>query len=632
MSRTIWVPLLVVLLGGCVRENEALFESDDRQTVDQMVAEILDGSLFAPDGTSERDIVDLDAGDVPEADASEGLALDLSGTEPLDANLTERTDMSADGDFIGPDLGGTADGLDTDDDGVVDERDNCPRVPNPSQSDDDNDGAGNRCDNCPNVNNRNQIDTDGDGRGDACSDSDGDGITDGEDNCISRPNSEQIDDDDDGIGDVCDNCPSIENPSQVDDDGNFVGDDCQALPVDRDLDGLPDDDDNCSDVPNPDQLDDDDDGIGNRCDNCPGVSNPNQMTGQNNFVGVACEDTRDRDGDGVLDQRDNCPQISNPLQFNVDGDRWGDACDNCRFQQNDDQLDVDRDGRGDLCDELAPQVVVELRWGNENADFDLHIVEPNGQFFGRGDCWSLERTTSWCNPGFQNDAPREQPLGRLSEQVRIGSALSGLFTVGVDRFPNGSAESATAALTFTCAQQEPVDFGPFLVGAVVGEDESRPFFEAFHFNPETCEVFPVEGFRSIQNCPSENCEQRGFEGGVCSESVCPRTRQCDGVTGQCTDLCENVGCDSEQLCDPETGQCVASIGSDWATGIPECETSRDCPLTENCVDLPFLNGGTCVKSCDESPNCGSGYACCSIRRDTQRVCLPENQLTQNFCR
>ena len=44
-----------------------------------MVAEILDGSLFAPDGTSERDIVDLDAGDVTEADASEGLALDLSG-------------------------------------------------------------------------------------------------------------------------------------------------------------------------------------------------------------------------------------------------------------------------------------------------------------------------------------------------------------------------------------------------------------------------------------------------------------------------------------------------------------------------------------------------------------------------
>ena len=100
--------------------------------------------------------------------------------------------------------------------------------------------------------------------------------------------------------------------------------------------------------------------------------------------------------------------------------------------------------------------------------------------------------------------------------------------------------SETAALTFTCAQQESVDFGPFLVGAVLGEDESRPFFEAFHFNAETCEVFPVEGFRSIQNCPSENCEQRGFEGGVCSESVCPRTRQCDGVTGQCTDLCENV--------------------------------------------------------------------------------------------
>ena len=100
-----------------------------------------------------------------------------------------------------------------------------------------------------------------------------------------------------------------------------------------------------------------------------------------------------------------------------------------------------------------------------------------------GDCWSLERTTSWCNPGFQNDAPREQPLGRLSEQVRIGSALSGLFTLGLIDFEWICGER-NRALTFTCAQQEPVDFGPFLVGAVVGEDESRPFFEAFHFNPK----------------------------------------------------------------------------------------------------------------------------------------------------
>ena len=181
-----------------------------------------------------------------------------------------------------------------------------------------------------------------------------------------------------------------------------------------------------------------------RCDNCPEVSNPNQMTGQNNFVGVACEDTRDRDGDGVPDQRDNCPRIANPLQFNVDGDQWGDACDNCRFQQNDDQLDVDRDGRGDLCDELAPQVVVELRWGNENVDFDLHIVEPNGQFFA----WRLlvfRKNHIMVQPRISKRCAERAAPRTTSEQVRIGSAVSGLFTVGVDRFPNGSVERNRSA-------------------------------------------------------------------------------------------------------------------------------------------------------------------------------------------
>ena len=630
--RMMWVPLLIVLFGGCVRENSAFFESDDRRSVDQMVVDIRDGSLLAPDIASETEMAGSDDRDLPEGDASASLDLDTLPTDPLDATTAERVDMSEDDGSIAYDFGITEDGLDGDGDGVVDERDNCPRVPNSSQSDADADGVGNRCDNCPNLSNRDQVDTDNDGRGDACFDGDGDGIADMEDNCISAPNGEQIDDDRDGIGNVCDNCPLIANASQVDDDGNLVGDDCQDLPLDSDLDDIPDDDDNCLGVPNRDQLDDDGDGVGNRCDNCPGVSNPDQLTGQNDLVGVVCEDSRDLDGDGLLDRSDNCPQTSNPLQINVDGDQWGDACDNCRFQQNDDQLDSDRDGRGDECDELAPQVVVELRWGDGNTDLDLHVVEPNGQFFGRGDCWSLERRTSWCNPGFQNDAPREQPLGILSEQVRLGSAPSGLFTVGVDRFPSGSALRATASLTFTCAQQDPVVFGPFVVGAVLSEDEPRPFFEAFHFNPETCQVFPVEGFRSIRNCPSENCEQSGFEGGVCSESVCPRTRQCNELTGQCIDLCEDVVCESEQLCDPDTGQCVTSTSSDWATGIPDCETSRDCPFTEQCVDLPFLNGGTCVKLCEESPNCISGFACCSVRRDGQSVCLPENQLTQNFCR
>lgn len=75
---------------------------------------------------------------------------------------------------------------DTDEDGIVDEDDNCPLVSNPDQAD-----------------------SDGDGIGDVCEDdADGDGIPDDVDNCPDTENPDQIDSDEDGIGDVCDDVPT----------------------------------------------------------------------------------------------------------------------------------------------------------------------------------------------------------------------------------------------------------------------------------------------------------------------------------------------------------------------------------------------------------------------------------------
>ncbi|WP_420461393.1 PKD domain-containing protein [Neolewinella sp.] len=92
--------------------------------------------------------------------------------------------------------------VDTDNDGVPDDDDNCPTVPNSNQvvptfyADQDGDGLGdvndavqaceapqgyvaNAGDNCPTVANPNQTDTDGDEQGDACdTDDDGDGVPD----------------------------------------------------------------------------------------------------------------------------------------------------------------------------------------------------------------------------------------------------------------------------------------------------------------------------------------------------------------------------------------------------------------------------------------------------------------------
>src|SRR5690349_2235708 len=58
--------------------------------------------------------------------------------------------------------------LDTDSDGIPDDVDNCPAVPNEGQFDTDGDRVGNACDDCVQTADPDQADEDGDGVGDAC--------------------------------------------------------------------------------------------------------------------------------------------------------------------------------------------------------------------------------------------------------------------------------------------------------------------------------------------------------------------------------------------------------------------------------------------------------------------------------
>jgi hypothetical protein len=97
--------------------------------------------------------------------------------------------------------------LDSDNDGVPDDTDNCPSVPNPDQTDTDlayvDDG------------------------GDACDDDDdNDGWSDDDDNCPLIPNPNQEDQDGDGVGDDCDNCRANANPLQEDANEDGCGDAC----------------------------------------------------------------------------------------------------------------------------------------------------------------------------------------------------------------------------------------------------------------------------------------------------------------------------------------------------------------------------------------------------------------------
>ncbi|HLF16965.1 MAG TPA: thrombospondin type 3 repeat-containing protein [Candidatus Thermoplasmatota archaeon] len=176
------------------------------------------------------------------------------------ARLTGSLEEGATGEDGPPTLPGTED---ADHDGLSNDVDNCPLVPNLQQADLDEDGFGDACDedadgdgwrnfldNCAMTPDPSLHDEDQDRKGDACDDDDdNDGIKDGRDNCVLDKNPDQADLDDDGFGDVCDDdrdgdgAPDVldhfpDNPAEwIDFDHDALGDNADP---DDDQDGIKD--------------------------------------------------------------------------------------------------------------------------------------------------------------------------------------------------------------------------------------------------------------------------------------------------------------------------------------------------------------------------------------------------------
>ncbi len=205
--------------------------------------------------------------------------------------------------------------VDTDNDGVPDEEDQCPdaigSVELAGCPDGDGDGIADDVDVCPTEAGLEALG--------GCPDTDGDGLADRVDECPNEVGSKTAngcpDADGDGIADSEDQCPDAV--------GNLRG--CP----DRDKDGIADKDDDCPDdageletngCPN---ADTDGDGVNDLDDKCP--------TQAGTVAAMGCPDI---DGDGFGDDDDKCPDLAGPFDGcpDSDGDGIDDSSDRCPRQ------------------------------------------------------------------------------------------------------------------------------------------------------------------------------------------------------------------------------------------------------------------------------------------------------------
>jgi hypothetical protein len=192
-------------------------------------------------------------------------------------------------------------------------------------------------------------------------DTDQDGVPDDKDECVElaedRDHFEDgdgcpdFDNDDDGVPDDQDKCPALKE----DQDGFQDEDGCPDL--DNDQDGLPDTQDKCPLEPGPrdgkdpgcPQKDRDLDGIPDRSDRCP--AGPEDRDTFQDEDG--CPDP-DNDQDGSPDAEDDCPKAAGAERSEAklngcpnpdkDGDTYDDARDACVDQPEDFDGEADTDG------------------------------------------------------------------------------------------------------------------------------------------------------------------------------------------------------------------------------------------------------------------------------------------------
>jgi outer membrane protein OmpA-like peptidoglycan-associated protein len=146
-------------------------------------------------------------------------------------------------------------------------------------------------------------------------DTDGEGVVDSKDQCPQTPMSVKVDEfgcpidsDSDGVPDYQDKCPNTKAGLDVDKFG---------CPVDEDADGVPDKLDKCPNTPKDAKVneagcpDTDGDGVYDNDDKCPDTPKGAPIDER------GCP--KDSDGDGVPDYKDECPNTPSGNQVDLKG-------------------------------------------------------------------------------------------------------------------------------------------------------------------------------------------------------------------------------------------------------------------------------------------------------------------------